>query len=630
VLVTSRNAKIGDLISHKNIESLFVPALRKSEIKELITNILGVKGHDTSLKGSGIRLSKISPYPMDIILAGNMLKNPSFSIDGYIDTLYDEIDGANVDKSIEDFARDYMVRVVLNKLSILKKQIALLSTVLLFEDNNISADFLNHSFGSRDTKFFINTMKENSLLTVNNSNPQFLDSSVSINKVVYPSITFWLSNKKSPAAIENFVTLLDDYIQNSLLEESYSKVRNMLETMESLPIKSETFNLEQEKKIYYLFGKMYYFVGDYKLALESFEKCLQIKTLSKKIPQSYILKKIGDIYRRIEKYEQSISIYEKVFVLFSQEGEQKRIAQLVSDLANTYKASGLYQKAKENYKISLGLYKTLKDENMLAFTQARLGNLFIHLGDYKNAQKYLETALDSYLRIYGDADSKTSWVQTNLAYLYIETGFFAKADELLRKSLSTRHINFGENHAKTAWLYVNIGRLRISMNNFEEAKYYLTKAHDTYCKIFGENHTVSIRALGYLCELDLELGDFKGAKSKSTLVFDVFQKLYGDYHPKTAWALLLKAKSNIGSKNYKEGVQQLLTTIRVFKENEHVEQYQGELELGNYYALSSDHGYEAISHYKEALKILEKSFPADSSKLTIVHDKIKLIMLKKV
>ncbi len=630
VLITTRNAQIRDLVSHRNIRTVEVPKLTENEKKALMVKLLG-EGFIKSFPGNfDDRLSNIPPYPMDIMLAGNILKGSDMVLGEYFENVVKEFSGGKTNSSGQGLSRKLMVEILLDRLSSIQDYITLLNTMLICKNISVPLDFLIVSFGKTNTKSFIEEMKKSSLMSVEKNSNELFGNRVCLNEGVYSSIESWLKEKGyMPKGItEHFVVLVESYVNQSLAEESYIKVRNMLETLEKININHSQENLELQKRAYYLLGKMYDFLGEYKSALDSLEKSRLIEADSKQAEQFKIIKKLGDVYRRLDQFDKSISSYEEVIHILKKEGKSAILADVLCELANTYKGEGLYHKSQEQYLEALKLYGLSKNINKIAFTKARIGNLYSHLGNFKEAKKYLEEALGLYVENFGENNSKTSWVQTNLAYVYIETGFFELAESLLSKSLVTRLEKFGGNHPKTAWVYANLGRLHTYTGQYALAYKYLENSQKIFLNKYGSSHSMSVRLLGYLSELDLQQEKYQEARDKSIEVYGHFQKTYGEDHPKTAWAILLMGKANLSLKNHDEGVSQLISSGKIFKKNDHVDFYRVELSLGDFYEKENQVSKRALSHYRSALGILKSNFPETSVIINTLEKKVESMVSK--
>ena len=235
----------------------------------------------------------------------------------------------------------------------------------------------------------------------------------------------------------------------------------------------------------------------------------------------------------------------------------------------------------------------------VAVLQNNLALRLRDLGDYEGAKAYLEKALTSDLRNFGEEHPKTAVRYSNLAVVLKDLGDYEGAKGYAEKALASALTNFGEEHPETALRYSNLavvlkdlGDMRgeglpgkgarlgfdelrrgapddggslfesgvsaESSGDYEGAKAYLEKALASDLTNFGEEHPNTAIRYSNLATVLQDLGDYEGAKgyAEKALASDLTN--FGEEHPTTAvsysnLALVLKDLGDYeGAKAYLE------------------------------------------------------------------------------
>ena len=155
---------------------------------------------------------------------------------------------------------------------------------------------------------------------------------------------------------------------------------------------------------------------------------------------------LGDYRKAIEYYEKSLSIakgMEDLFKFFGEPVDRQSEGVCYASLGNAYNNLGDYRKAIEYYEKSLSIAKEMEDllnslgEPVDRQNEGRyyinLGSAYNNLGDYRKAIEYYEKSLSNFIKI----DDK--WCEgrcyTNLGYAYHNLGEIRKAIEYQEKGL---------------------------------------------------------------------------------------------------------------------------------------------------------------------------------------------------
>jgi len=170
-----------------------------------------------------------------------------------------------------------------------------------------------------------------------------------------------------------------------------------------------------------------------------------------------------------------------------------------------------------------------KNENV-AYFFARLGLIYQHINNYKQAElNYLRT-LDIDKKIFGEINFNTATSYNNLATLYMDMGVYEKVEFFLLRSLEIREELFGLTHPDTANSYHNLADLYML-----EGKY--TKAENLYLKVLSVLKDTNLNiAITYnnLAELYRAEGKYGKAEPLYKKAIKIREKLQGINHPDIA------------------------------------------------------------------------------------------------
>jgi transcriptional regulator with GAF, ATPase, and Fis domain/Tfp pilus assembly protein PilF len=245
--------------------------------------------------------------------------------------------------------------------------------------------------------------------------------------------------------------------------------------------------------------------------------------------------------------------------LSAHEGQVYYLESLISHGQTRYQEA--LEKAQEAYRV----LKTTSRHRNIAQVQHLLGNIFIALGDLKEAQVEIRDALASYRRV-GDEQGLAN-AQNKLAQIFFIRSEYDRAIESLKEAIN--HVRKTKNHGPMLGrAFGNLGRIHLLSGEWTKAQKYFRDAIKQ--NEMAENQTSICRnllSLGYIAQLQRK---FKQAH-------DSYQKAYGIIR--------------------KKGLK---------REKAIYHEYSGELalELGNF--------DEASGHLSEAIQIGEEIAPRSS------------------
>jgi tetratricopeptide (TPR) repeat protein len=136
-------------------------------------------------------------------------------------------------------------------------------------------------------------------------------------------------------------------------------------------------------------------------------------------------------------------------------------------------------------------------------THNLLGELHRLRGDYGQAGRHLQTALEVASGEFGDVSSEAADAQNNLAVFYKYSGNFDAANLLYQQSLAHTTALYGPDSLEVAVSLHNIGGLKHAQGQFAAAEEPGRRAWEISRRHLGENHPTSMAdAAAYAAILD--------------------------------------------------------------------------------------------------------------------------------
>ncbi|CAF1386644.1 unnamed protein product [Adineta ricciae] len=193
--------------------------------------------------------------------------------------------------------------------------------------------------------------------------------------------------------------------------------------------------------------------GDYKMAIEYYEKALEIeeKTLPSNHPDlatSY--NNIGLVYDNMGEYSKALSFFEKALEI-----REKALPSNHPDLAQSYNNIGLvyynmgeYSKALSFFEKDLAICeKTLPSNHpSLATSYNNIGGVYDNMGEYSKALSFYEKALQIYQKTLPSNHPSLATSYNNIGTVYYNTKDYSKALTYLERALDICQRALPANH----------------------------------------------------------------------------------------------------------------------------------------------------------------------------------------
>jgi len=182
-----------------------------------------------------------------------------------------------------------------------------------------------------------------------------------------------------------------------------------------------------------------------------------------------------------------------------------------------------------------------------ASLQQTIGNAYLDLGLYPQAQTHIERALDLRRRLLGEEHPDTLSVMNDLEMLYRNQGKYAQAEPLASTVLTIRQHRLGEEHPDTLDAMNNLGLLYRSEGKSAPAEQVLSKVLEIRRRVSGEEDSDTLYAMNNLGVVYQIEGNYAQAETILSKALEIRQRVSGQEHPDT-----LIVTDNLGTVYYRQ------------------------------------------------------------------------------
>ena len=174
------------------------------------------------------------------------------------------------------------------------------------------------------------------------------------------------------------------------------------------------------------------------------------------------------------------------------------------------------------------------DELLLALCYNNLGTVYESLGEYAIAAENYDKALQIRLRVLGTRHPLVATSYNNLGSALCSQGYYSQAEEYFNKALEIRLELLGPEHPDVATSYYSLGLLYFDKGDVAKAEEFLNKALEIRLRCFGPDDVKVATSYN-------SLGTLYGHKRQSAKAIEYFNKgleiiskIYGPKHPDVA------------------------------------------------------------------------------------------------
>jgi eukaryotic-like serine/threonine-protein kinase len=193
---------------------------------------------------------------------------------------------------------------------------------------------------------------------------------------------------------------------------------------------------------------------------------------------------------------------------------------------NSVTAREILDKASQN--ITTGLNQ---DPELQAQMMEVMGNVYMNLGLYRQAQSLLEPALEIRRRILGPKNADTAASMASLAWLLEREGRPADAEKLQREALAIDRQILGSENPLTLRLMGNLGSSLADQRRNQEAEKLETETLSLERRVLGPESNSTLATMNNLALTYMHEGRYADAEKLERQSVDIRRRVFGQDDP---------------------------------------------------------------------------------------------------
>jgi len=166
-----------------------------------------------------------------------------------------------------------------------------------------------------------------------------------------------------------------------------------------------------------------------------------------------------------------------------------------------------------------------------------IGNTYLNLGHYKEAEGQLLTALQKRQTVLGDHNLDVASSEHNLARLLRLKGDYAYAERMYRDALAVRQSILGREHVEVAASMTGLARVLLDQGRYDEAEKTIRQALRIHTKLLGKQQKEVAADLHCLALVLWAKGDLQESLVQFREALKIRIMTMGDDHPYVAMTL---------------------------------------------------------------------------------------------
>ena len=343
-----------------------------------------------------------------------------------------------------------------------------------------------------------------------------------------------------------------------------------------------------EGKSYGNLGNTHHMLGNFKKAIECYERHLKIaEEVGDRAGEGKSYGNLGNAYDSLGDFKRAIKCHERRLEIAKEIGDRTGEGEAYGNLGIAYRNLGDFNRAIKYHKLDLKIAKEVEDRAREGVSYGNLGNAYDSLGDFKKAIEYHECHLKIAKKVGDRAGEGASY--GNLGNAYDSLGEFKKAIVYHERGLKIAK-EVGDRAGEGA-SYGNLGNAYDSLGNFKKAIEY-QKRHLKIAKEMGDRagEGKSYANLGNAYD---SLGDFKKAIKYHELDLKIAKEVGDRAGEGASYANLGNAYQSLG--DFNKAIKYHELDLEIAKE---VKDRAGE---GKSYA-NLGNAYDSLGEFKKAIK----------------------------
>ena len=336
----------------------------------------------------------------------------------------------------------------------------------------------------------------------------------------------------------------------------------------------------------------------------------------------------GDYKEALTSYGKTLEVCQKIY---SEDHED--LATVYNNIGQVYNSTGDYVKALEYYQKSLAIYQKTLDPNHLsvAISYNNIGLVLKFLGDYSKALESHHKALAIEQKTLPANHPSLATSYNNIGLVYQNIGEYGKALESHEKALEIEQKSLPTTHPSLAISYNNMGLLYDHIGEYSKALAFYEKTLVIYQKNLLSNHPHLAIAYNNIGSVYKNIGEYAKALLFYEKTLEIEKEMLPASHPDLAISY-----SNIGTiyenmdeyTKAREFHEQALQILLQIHPNEHRMLATFYNNLGSVYDAMGNYA-EALVYYEKTLEIERETLPANHPDLATSYNNIGLIYINK-
>ncbi|MEX1368416.1 MAG: serine/threonine-protein kinase [Nannocystaceae bacterium] len=263
--------------------------------------------------------------------------------------------------------------------------------------------------------------------------------------------------------------------------------------------------------------------------------------------------------------------------------------------------------------MSIALAEYAGDASELSSSLNNMGSVCFGQGEYEEARRYLERALDVREAALGVGRPEVANSMTNLGTVYFVQGRYEEARRYLERALKIQEEALGAGHPDVAANLNALGSVYYEQGEYEPAQRYLERALHVQEEALGAEHPDLAMSLINLGNVDYRQGNYDEAGALYGRALRIQAVSLGSGHPDLASSLNSLGNVYYSRGEYEEAEAHFERSLRIREValgGEHPRLATCLNNLGN--VCDSQGRYEdALGYYGRALEIEEKALGVD-------------------
>lgn len=241
---------------------------------------------------------------------------------------------------------------------------------------------------------------------------------------------------------------------------------------EAFGIYSHKLEEEENWEDHYQIALILMLKGQFEKSIDAYQRALGMAEGLDLSGKALCLSGMGDVYRKMGKFNQSLEYYTRALEIFQKPGTENGMGRLLFDMAVVYRHLARYEEAIRNLFASLEISRKTNNLIQMGHTYQLAGGIYLNLREFEKALEYHSKGLAIHEQI-GDRAGVANTMDV-LADIHLEMEQFDQAFRLYNRAYEDRRK--GGNKRMILRSQMNLGRYFTLRENFPLALSYYRDA----------------------------------------------------------------------------------------------------------------------------------------------------------